>query len=60
MSFLGLSVIEVICLSVVAVLLFLFLLLISIGEILLKISLKRESYIGKIVSKKNARKLSKL
>ena len=52
MSFLGLSVIEVICLSVVALLLFLFLLLISIGEILLKISLKRESYIGKIVSKK--------
>lgn len=51
MSFLGLSVIEIICLSVVAVLLFLFLLLLSIGEILVTISLKRGSFIGKRVAK---------
>ncbi len=51
MSFLGLSVIEIICLSVVAALLFLFLLLLSIGEILVTISLKRGSFIGKRVAK---------
>ena len=58
MSFLGLSVIEIICLSVVAVLLFLFLLLLCLGELLLSLSLKRDSFIGKIVSKETRRTYS--
>ncbi len=51
MSLLGLSTIEIICLSIFSALLFIFLLVVIIGEILLSISLKRDSLIGKIVAK---------
>ena len=51
MSVLGLSTIEIVCLSIFSALLFIFLLVVITGEILLSISLKRDSFIGKIVAR---------